>query len=83
MSKESELIHIVKRLQAMTFDDRGEIQERAFDKFGVNVVTVLFDQPSRTFALYGGRDDKKFAFDDIDLLAIDIYETLQDFKSVF
>ncbi|MCM0583052.1 DUF1797 family protein [Weissella diestrammenae] len=84
MSRESELVKIIKRLESMTLDQNSEFQERHFDMFGVNVLTVLYDQPSHTFAVYGGRDDsRRFAFDNLDALAIDIYETLADFKAVF
>jgi len=83
MNRESELVKIIKRLQSMTLDSTNEIQERNFDLFGVNVLTVLYDQPSKTFAVYGGRDDRRFAFDDLDALAIDIYENLAEFRAVF
>ncbi len=83
MTEDTELQHIIQRIKAMTLDDKNELQERHFDKFGVTVVTVQFDRPSSTFALLNGRSDKKFAFDDLDLLAIDVYEALNEFKEIF
>jgi uncharacterized protein YkuJ len=83
MTKESDLVAIVNRLSAMRKDGSAEVQVRQFDAFGVNVATVLFDQPSQTFALTIGRDNRRFAFDDINLVAIDIYEAMQDFKETF
>ena len=50
----------------------------------MTVVTVVYDRPSKVFAVEGLRDNnRRFAFDDADLVAIDIYEALQDFKETF
>ena len=77
MSRESDLVQIAQRIRAMMIDDREDIQTRHFDAFGVTVVTVVF-------AVEGLRDNnRRFAFDDADLVAIDIYEALQDFKETF
>lgn len=47
-------------------------------------MTVVYDRPSKVFAVEGLRDNnRRFAFDDADLVAIDIYEALQDFKETF
>jgi uncharacterized protein YkuJ len=83
VTKESDLVSIVNRLEAMTKDQGRALQVRHFDAYGVNVATVLFDEPSRTFALTLGRDRRRFAFDDINLVAIDIYEAMQEFKESF
>ena len=84
MSRESDLVQIAQRIRAMMGDDRDDVQTRHFDAFGVTVVTVMYDRPSQTFAVEGLRDNnRRFAFDDADLVAIDIYEALQDFKETF
>ena len=84
MSRESDLVQNAHRIRAMMVDDRDDVQIRHFDAFGVTVVTVMYDRPSQTFAVEGLRDNnRRFAFDDADLVAIDIYEALQDFKETF
>ena len=84
MSRESDLVQIAQRIRAMMIDDREDIQTRHFDAFGVTVVTVVYDRPSKVFAVEGLRDNnRRFAFDDADLVAIDIYDALQDFKETF
>lgn len=84
MSRESDLVQIAQRIRAMMVDDRDDVQIRHFDAFGVTVVTVMYDRPSQTFAVEGLRDNsRRFAFDDADLVAIDIYEALQDFRETF
>lgn len=83
MKNASELTAIVQRLQAMQTSTDQPLQERNFDLFGVNVVTVRYDQPSNLFALAEGRNKSQFAFDDLDALAIEIYERLSEFKLSF
>lgn len=84
MSRESDLVQIAQRIRAMMVDDRDDVQIRHFDAFGVTVVTVMYDRPSQTFAVEGLCDNnRRFAFDDADLVAIDIYEALQDFRETF
>lgn len=83
MRDTSELTTIVQRLQAMQMSTDRSLQERNFDLYGVNVVTVRYDQPSHLFALAEGRNQNQFAFDDLDALAVEIYERLSEFKLSF
>lgn len=84
MLAENDLNKIVRRIQAMRRDDRTTVQQRDFSVFGVPVVTVLYDSVSGIFALEKTeRKQRRFAFDDVDLLAIDIYEALVEFKESF
>lgn len=84
MLAENDLNKIVRRIQAMRRDDRTTVQQRDFSVFGVPVVTVLYDSASGIFALETTeRKQRRFAFDDVDLLAIDIYEALIEFKESF
>lgn len=84
MLAENDLNKIVRRIQAMRRDDQTTVQQRDFSVFGVPVVTVLYDSVSGIFALETTeRKQRRFAFDDVDLLAIDIYEALVEFKESF
>ena len=84
MLAENDLNKIVRRIQAMRRDDQTTVQQRDFSVFGVPVVTVVYDSVSGIFALETTeRKQRRFAFDDVDLLAIDIYEALVEFKEWF
>ena len=84
MLAENDLNKIVRRIQAMRRDDQTTVQQRDFSVFGVPVVTVVYDSVSGIFALETTeRKQRRFAFDDVDLLAIDIYEALIEFKESF
>ena len=84
MLAENDLSKIMRRVQAMRLDKRSTIQQRDFSVFGVPVVTVLYDSMSGMFALETNeRHQHRFAFDDVDLLAIDIYEALAEFRESF
>ncbi|HJG84353.1 MAG TPA: YkuJ family protein [Weissella thailandensis] len=84
MLAENDLNKIVRRIQAMRRDDQTTVQQRDFSVFGVPVVTVVYDSVSGIFALETTeRKQRRFAFDDVDLLAIDIYEALVEFKESF
>ena len=84
MLAENDLNKIVRRIQAMRRDDQTTVQQRDFSVFGVPVVTVVYDSVSGIFALETTeRKQRRFAFDDVDVLAIDIYEALVEFKESF
>ncbi|MFL2019545.1 MAG: DUF1797 family protein [Weissella hellenica] len=84
MAIENNLDKIVHRINAMVQDHQTTLQQRDFSIFGVSVVTVLYDSESGMFALEVNQEKhKRFAFDDVDLLAIDVYEALSEFKETF
>ncbi|EHN59187.1 YkuJ family protein [Oenococcus kitaharae] len=84
MSKtESEILPIISRLEAMVKDESKRIQVRNFDLYGLNLARVTFDHETRIFTLKEFRGNQLFEFDNIDLAAIDIYETLRDLKLTF
>ncbi|SCB97744.1 DUF1797 family protein [Weissella bombi] len=84
MPIENNLDKIVHRINAMVQDHRTTLQQRDFSVFGVSVVTVLYDSVSGMFALETNQaKHQRFAFDDVDLLAIDVYEALSEFKESF
>ncbi|MDN6968678.1 YkuJ family protein [Liquorilactobacillus sicerae] len=85
MSKtESEITPIISRLEAMVKDQSGqEVQVRNFDLYGLNLARVSFDHRTDIFTIKEFRDNHVFKFDNIDLVAIDIYEILRDLKLTF
>lgn len=84
MPIENNLDKIMHRINAMVQDHRATLQQRDFSVFGVSVVTVLYDSVSGMFALETNQvKHQRFAFDDVDLLAIDVYEALSEFKESF
>ncbi|SYW06914.1 putative RNA-specific modification enzyme subunit [Oenococcus oeni] len=85
MSKtESEITPIINRLEAMVKDQSGqEVQARNFDLYGLNLARVSFDRRTNIFTIKEFRDNHVFKFDNIDLVAIDIYEILRDLKLTF
>lgn len=73
----SQLVAIVNRLQTMA-DQETDIEIRRFEKEGVEKCIVTFDQESDSFELEDLDANQTFQFDDIDLVAIEIYEILQN-----
>ncbi|MFT8325187.1 YkuJ family protein [Oenococcus sicerae] len=80
---ESEITPIIDRLEAMVMDDSDSIQVRNFDLYGLNLASVSFDHETGIFTIQAFRDNQVFKFDNIDLVAIDIYEILRDLKLTF
>ncbi|MCI1903934.1 YkuJ family protein [Enterococcus hirae] len=73
----SQLVAIIKRLEAMTEASDGEVQVRRFEKDGVEKCTVSYDSATETFELTEGDTKESYQFDNIDLVAIEIYELIQ------
>ena len=67
----SHLINILSRLDAMMKDESSDPQQREFMQFGVPVCKVSYEP------------DQRMYFDDIDLVAIEIYDCLYDFRHSF
>ena len=76
--KSSQLVAIIKRLEAMTEATDNEIQVRRFERDGVEKCLVTYDSTSETFELTESGSSQVYQFDDVDLVAIEIYELLQD-----
>ncbi|WP_125706717.1 MULTISPECIES: YkuJ family protein [Lacticaseibacillus] len=76
--KSSQLVAIIKRLEAMQEATDGEVQTRRFEKDGVEKGLVSYDPKSETFTLEEMDQHQKFDFDDIDLVAIEIFDLLDD-----
>lgn len=72
----SRLAAIISRLESMMAADDGE--NRRFEKNGQQVATVTYDPENKTFKLDEVVNQQVFEFDDIDLVAIEIYDLLAD-----
>lgn len=83
MADQSELITIVKRLNAMRDDRSGNRQRRTFSMFGVPVCDVTYLQDEGIYVLVQLDDSERYRFDNIDLAAIEIYRCLYDFQESF
>lgn len=83
MADDSELIKIVKRLDAMRDDRSGNRQSRTFSMFGVPVCDVTYLQDEGIFVLVQLDDQERYRFDKIDLAAMEIYRCLYDFQESF
>ncbi|WEV55155.1 DUF1797 family protein [Leuconostocaceae bacterium ESL0723] len=59
------------------------IQIRRFDVYGVEVLQVRYDQVNKLWTIMEHRQAHRFQFDDIDLVAIEIYDLLRDVQLTF
>ncbi|CAH1850074.1 YkuJ family protein [Convivina praedatoris] len=82
-SPTSDLKQIMTRLRAMTEATDGEYQLRRFEVYGVEVLQVSYDQVQGLWWVREHRQFREFEFDDIDLVAIEIYDVLHDMQLVF
>ncbi|AQP52995.1 hypothetical protein CBF34_05575 [Vagococcus penaei] len=76
--KNSQLAAILKRLSAMIESNDSEIQVRRFERDGQERCIVTFDSNSDMFELTEVATQQTYQFDDIDLVALEIFELLQD-----
>lgn len=77
--KHSQLVAIIKRLEAMieaSATDK-EIQVRRFEREGNERSIVTYDSANEMFELTESDTQQVYQFDDIDLVAMEIYELLQ------
>ncbi|WP_415593973.1 DUF1797 family protein, partial [Liquorilactobacillus ghanensis] len=72
----SKLAAIISRLDSMTADTEEDQASRRFEKNGQQVAIVTYNQETRTFNLAEVKSQQEFEFDDIDLVAIEIYDLL-------
>lgn len=75
--KPSKLRAILSRLEAMVKDQTGEIQVRRFEVDGVERATVTYDQEKNIFTVHDYSIDKELAFDNMDFVAMEVFELLQ------
>ena len=74
----SQLVAIIKRLDAMSNNEGNEVSSRRFEKDGEERGFVTFDPATKTSTLEEIASKQKFEFDDIDLAAMEIYDLLND-----
>lgn len=76
--KGSQLVAIIKRLEAMQESESTEVQTRRFEKNGVERGLVTYDPKTETFELEELSDHQTFQFDNIDLVAMEIFDLLDE-----
>ncbi|MEG0254871.1 MAG: YkuJ family protein [Vagococcus sp.] len=76
--KNSQLTAILKRLSAMVEAEDSEVQVRRFEREGQERCIVTFDSSNEMFELTESSTQQVYQFDDIDLVALEIFELLQD-----
>ncbi|OYS58143.1 YkuJ family protein [Limosilactobacillus reuteri] len=81
--KESELLVIIRRLIAMQNDDSRDRQKRIFEKFGIPLCDVTYIHSREEFIFVRYRPYERFRFDDIDLVAIEVFNCLYDLENTF
>lgn len=81
--KDSQLMIILKRLIAMRNDYSSNRQKRTFEKFGIPLCDVTYVRASDEFVFVKYRPYERFRFDDIDLVAMEIFNCLYDLENTF
>jgi uncharacterized protein YkuJ len=72
----SNLVAIIKRLEAMLESTDSEVQVRRFEQDGVVKAEVSFDKATGTFSLTEADTNFTSTFDDIDIVAMEIYDLI-------
>lgn len=80
---QSQLAQILRRLNAMQFDHTGNRQRRTFEQFGVPVCEVTYLQDQHEYIFVRFHPYERFRFDDLDLVAIEVFNALYDLKNTF
>lgn len=73
----SELRTIISRLEAMVKDQTGEIQVRRFEVDGEERAKVTYDQNKNIFTVKDYSIDEELTFDNIDFVAMEVFELIQ------
>jgi uncharacterized protein YkuJ len=73
----SQLVAIIKRLEAMVEATDTDIQVRRFEKEGVEKCTVTYDKTTETFELTEADSKQSYQFDNVDIVAMEIYDLIQ------
>lgn len=80
MNKKSQLLAIIKRLEVMMDTDSQEPQVRRFENNGNERCVVTYvpaEDGDGAFEMEESDTHQVYQFDDIDLIAMEIYELLQ------
>ncbi|KRM09805.1 hypothetical protein FD16_GL001563 [Paucilactobacillus suebicus DSM 5007 = KCTC 3549] len=67
----------------MQVDISNPVQQRRFEKFGIEVCRVEYNHRTKLFTVNEYRPEYEAEFDDLDLVAIEVYESLAELASVF
>ena len=73
----SQLVAIIKRLEAMVESADNELQVRRFEKEGVEKCTVNYYKTTDTFEINEKENHQQYEFDNIDIVAMEIYDLIQ------
>lgn len=79
----SQLESILKRLFAMEKASDGRYQSRRFDLYCLELLKVTYDQENQDWDILDHRLKKHYHFDDVDLVAIEIFDLLRDVQLTF
>ncbi|KRN90383.1 YkuJ family protein [Ligilactobacillus ceti] len=74
----SKLVAVITRLDSMVKDNGEEVVSRRFEHNGTIKAVVYYDPTTTTFTLEDPETHQSFEFDNIDLIAIEIFELLDD-----
>ncbi|MGM9891176.1 DUF1797 family protein [Limosilactobacillus sp.] len=83
MAVKSQLLQIIRRLDAMQHDRSGRRQRRTFEQFGIPVCEVTYNRDTDEFIFVRFRPQERFRFDDLDLAAIEVFNSLYDLQHTF
>jgi len=75
--KPSQLIPIIRRLDAMREDQSDEVQVRRFERNGEEKCIVRYDNKTNMFELEDRTTEQTYEFDNIDYVAVEILELVQ------
>jgi len=75
--KPSQLIPIIRRLDAMREDESDEVQVRRFERNGEEKCIVRYDNKTNMFELEDRTTEQTYEFDNIDYVAVEILELVQ------
>lgn len=81
--EKTELQVIIERLLAMKADRHLGKQIRRFDQYGIPVCQVTYLAASDLYVVERFNSSMTMEFDLINLAAIEVYESISDFKSIF
>lgn len=73
----SKLRSIISRLEAMIKDQTSDIQERRFEIKGEERALVTYNQKKHVFTVQDYSIDEELKFDNIDFVAMEVFELIQ------
>ena len=73
----SKLVSIISRLEAMTKDQTDNLQVRRFEVDGVERAQVTYDHEKKIFTVIDHSIEEELTFDNIDFVAMEVFELIQ------